>query len=260
MGAWKIGILVDNLELGVAAGLEQAAALGAEGVQIYCTAGEMAPGRMDAAARRALRAKLDSLGLALSALCGDTFKGFFDPTTIEEQISDAKAFIDLAADLGTNVVTTHFGRFPSDPHAPAWRMAYNALSEIGEHGKRRGVYYASETGLESPVDLKAFLDKVGSPYVKVNYDPANLHANGFDFLGGVRLLADEIVHTHAKDFKRGSGEVPLGQGGVDFPRYLAALDAIGYDGFVTIEREGGDDRVGDVKAAVAFLRRLRGAG
>lgn len=77
-------------------------------------------------------------------------------------------------------------------------------------------------------------------------------------------LRDYIVHTHAKDgvnkFRvdtrriyaaeyfglepapAGSYlEVPLGEGGVPWKKYIAALKDIGYDGYLTIEREVGDD-------------------
>jgi len=85
----------------------------------------------------------------------------------------------------------------------------------------------------------------------------------FDHIGGVHVLKDYIVHTHAKDgicllAKEGVWndfiELPLGKGGVVFPYYLAALDEIGYGGYLTIEREEGEDRVGDVGRAIQFLR------
>jgi len=260
MAKWQVGVLVDNLELGVAQGLETAAELGADGVQIYCTEGEMAPANMDAAARKAFRKNLKVLGLALSALCGDTFKGFFDPATIEDQVRDAKSFIDLAADLGTDVVTTHFGRFPKDENDPKWEMCFKALREIGKHAASKGVFYASETGLESPQDLLEFLKKVRSANIKVNYDPANLVHNGFDQVGGVKILKGYIVHTHAKDYIKGGDETPLGQGDVDYPRYLEALEAIGYKGFLTVERETGNNRVDDVASAIKYLKSFDRAG
>ncbi len=256
MGKWKVGILVDNLNLGVKAGVAKAAELGADGVQLYCTGGEMAPKAMSASARSDFRKRLADLKLMLSALCGDTFKGFFDSKTIDEQVTAAKSFIDLAADLGTKVVTTHFGRFPKDKKDPAWEMSYGALRDIGKYGQSKGVFYASETGLESPADLLEYLKKVGSPGVKVNYDPANLRYNGFDQLGGVAILKDYIVHTHAKDYKKGGPETPLGKGEVDYPKYLAELEKAGYKGFLTIEREEGANVVADVAEAVKFLRKF----
>ena len=78
-----------------------------------------------------------------------------------------------------------------------------------------------------------------------------------DPVAGVYVLKDYIVHTHAKDgIKTGEKsflEVPLGTGGVDFDKYLAALDDVGYKGYLTIEREVGDSPAADIKMAVDFL-------
>jgi sugar phosphate isomerase/epimerase len=95
----------------------------------------------------------------------------------------------------------------------------------------------------------------------------------------VYMLKDYIVHTHAKDGVRynvnqdatevyhafatggvealnvckGFKEVPLGQGQVNWNEYLSALKDIGYDGFLTIERECGDDPKADIVLAKNFL-------
>lgn len=49
-------------------------------------------------------------------------------------------------------------------------------------------------------------------------------------------------------------ETPLGEGDVDFDRYLKALDEVGYKGFLTIEREVGDNPEKDIRMAVDFLK------
>ena len=43
------------------------------------------------------------------------------------------------------------------------------------------------------------------------------------------------------------------EGDVGFDDAMQALRDIGYKGYLTIEREAGDDRVGDVARAVRFL-------
>ena len=48
--------------------------------------------------------------------------------------------------------------------------------------------------------------------------------------------------------------MPLGQGNVHFDTYLRALDEIGYRGFLTIEREVGEDPAADIRLAVAHLK------
>jgi sugar phosphate isomerase/epimerase len=106
--------------------------------------------------------------------------------------------------------------------------------------------------------LKNFLDSLGAKGLRVNYDPANLVMVAHDDpVQGVYVLKDYIVHTHAKDGKATGEktflEVPLGTGGVDYENYLKALNDIGYNGFLTIEREVGESPAADIKLAFDFL-------
>ena len=51
-------------------------------------------------------------------------------------------------------------------------------------------------------------------------------------------------------------ETPPGEGRVDFPHYLAALKGIGYDGFLTIERDTGADPAADIRHAVHYINHI----
>jgi sugar phosphate isomerase/epimerase len=83
-----------------------------------------------------------------------------------------------------------------------------------------------------------------------------------DPVQGVYTLKEYIVHTHAKDGVQLTAdpitweERPLGQGGVEWKAYLAALRDIGYNGFLTIERETGEHPDEDIAKASAFLREM----
>jgi L-ribulose-5-phosphate 3-epimerase len=261
----KIGVIIDSFKLGVKKGIEKAAEVGADGFQIYVTGGEMAPEKMGSQERGDFRSFVKSKGLAISALCGDLGRGFLDPKANPDTIQRSKTFIDLAVDLGTNIVTTHIGHLPEDEKSRAWEVGLEAVTELARYAESRGCFFASETGPEAPTVLKRFLDKVPSRGMKANYDPANFIMLGpFDHIGGVKVLQNYIVHTHAKDgvclMKGESGgtnsflEVPLGEGSVAFKHYLKALDGIGYNGFLTIEREVGEDPAADIAKAVRFLR------
>jgi len=264
MARWKIGVIVDCLGLPPREGIRKAAELGADGFQIYVTRGEMYPDNLSAAARREFRRFADDLGLEISALCGDFdwVRGFTDAEFNRVNVPRVKKCVDLASDLGVGVVTMHIGKLPEEPSDPVYQEALRTSVELARYAESRGVVLCTETGPEAPERLREFLDTVGSPGIGVNYDPANLVMCGpFDHIGGVALLKDYIRHTHAKDgVCLGGGryrELPLGQGGVVFPYYLAALAAAGYDGYLTIERESGKDRVGDIPHAVRFLRESR---
>jgi sugar phosphate isomerase/epimerase len=64
-----------------------------------------------------------------------------------------------------------------------------------------------------------------------------------------------IEDLHLEEYFR---ETPLGEGSVDFDNYLKALDEIGFNGFLTIEREVGENPEKDIRLAVDFLKRKIG--
>ncbi|MFD1956875.1 sugar phosphate isomerase/epimerase family protein [Paenibacillus thailandensis] len=288
----KIGVIVDSFGVGVKDGLVKARGVGAEGVQIYAVRGEMAPENLTAAARKEFKAYIASLGLEISALVGDLGgHGFQDPAANPAKIEKSKRILELALELGTNIVTTHIGIVPDDPNSRVYETMHKACSELCAYADSMNAYFAIETGPETSAHLKSFLDTLGGKGVSVNFDPANMiMVTGDDPVQGVYTLKDYIVHTHAKDgVKLGpidprdvyglygyeaesldhetisemveSGaafrEVPLGEGGVDWPAYLQALKDIGYTGYLTIEREVKTNPEADIKLAVDFLKKFR---
>ena len=141
--------------------------------------------------------------------------------------------------------------------------ATEALLALGHHGDRVGSVLALETGLESGTVLRAFLDRFDTGGLGVNLDPANLLMHDFDLYESTRALQGKIVHAHAKDARqvdasRSAQEVPLGHGDIDWILLLGVLEEVDYRGYLTVEREGGGDRVAEVAAGVQFLRRLAG--
>jgi sugar phosphate isomerase/epimerase len=188
--------------------------------------------------------------------------GFTDPAKNPSLIDKSKRILELAKEMGTNIVTTHIGIVPEDKNHDRYKIMQEACAALSEYASSLNAYFAIETGPETAVVLKGFLDDLPSNGVAVNYDPANLTmVTGDDPVKGVYTLKDYIVHTHAKDGRKlAEGnppyvELPLGSGDVDFPRYLSALTDIGYTGYLTIEREVGEQPYRDIELAVHFLKR-----
>ena len=276
MYRFPIGIITDSFRTDIRTALEQAAKLGADGVQIYATRGKLSPEQLTPAGRRELLDMVKSNGLVVSALCGDLGCGFHRPEKNPELIETSKRILDLAKELETNVVTTHIGVVPADPDHPRFRIMQDACGQLAEYADSIDAHFAVETGPETAAVLRVFLDSLHSTGVGVNLDPANLvMVTGDDPVAAVHTLKDYIVHTHAKDGVKlwdrdpelvygiredplvtspSFEEVPLGKGSVPFRDYLAALEEIGYKGFLTIEREVGDDPAKDIAAAVEFLK------
>ena len=171
---FSIGVLLDSFRTDTETAMKQAAALGLDGIQVYSTEGDMAPENMDAARRREFRAMADAYGLKISALCGDLGYGFFDPKQNIYGIERSKRILELAKDLGTDIVTTHIGVVPADPAHPRYAIMQDACGRLAEYADSLNAHFAVETGPEPAAVLRSFLDSLHSTGVGVNLDPANL--------------------------------------------------------------------------------------
>ncbi len=275
---FSVGVLLDSFRTDPVSALAKAKAVGASGIQVYATSGEMAPENLSGAKRREFLDKVKSHGLTISALCGDLGQGFANREKNPGLIEQSKRILDLAKELETDVVTTHVGVIPADPSCERYKIMQEACFQLAQYADSLDAHFAIETGPEIALTLKSFLDGLHSTGVAVNLDPANfVMVTGDDPVQAVYTLKDYIVHTHAKDGRRllvrdpeviygviedeiqaGKAfiELPLGEGDVDFPNYLKALNEIGYHGFLTIEREAGEDPAADIRKAVDFLNGL----
>ena len=281
MYKFPIGVITKSFRTDIKSAVKKAAEVGAAGIQVYATSGEMAPENLTPAKRKEFINFVKDNGLIISALCGDLGNGGFafaerNPDKIEK----SKRILDLAKDLETSVVTTHIGAVPTDKNHDRYKVMQEACFELSRYADSLDAHFAIETGPDTSATLKEFLDSLGSTGVGVNLDPANLvMVTGDDPAKAVYNLRDYIVHTHAKDgvqnfyvepdYIYGMAvspivtsdsftEVPLGEGSVNWNEYLAALEDIGYKGFLTIEREVGDDPEKDIRKAVEFLRAKMG--
>ncbi len=281
MADFKIGVIVDSFKLGLVDGIKKAEEIGADGIQMYAAYGDTSPSLMTGVKRRELKNYVYDHGMVFSAMLGELGgHGLSIPRQQVERIELLKRVMDMGMDLGTNIVTTHIGVVPEDSTHERYKILQEACHQLSDYGHKMGGYFAIETGPERTKVLGDFLRSFGSKAMCVNYDPANLvMVTGDDPVLGIDHVSEFIVHTHAKDGIRlhdndpeyvyacfaegdidaingldGFQEVPLGQGDVNFVAYLKALKRIGYNGFLTIERECGDRPAEDIRIAVNFLK------
>ena len=277
---FKLGVMMESFLLPWREAIETAKKIGADGLQIRTTDGEFKASVMSKALKQELKERLNANGLEISALCGDLGKGFGNKELNPALIEESKRIIDLAKELGTNIVTTHIGVVPYDKNHERYKIMQEACYELAKYADSMEAKFAVETGPETSLTLKNFLDSLGSKGVSVNLDPANLvMVTGDDPVKAVENLKDYIVHTHAKDGRKlydlspeiiygleesemlsspAFIELPLGEGDVPFENYLRALNGIGFEGYLTIEREVGADPKADIIKAADFLRKYIG--
>jgi len=173
--------------------------------------------------------------------------------------------VPIAQSLGLKLVSFHAGFLPEERSDPAYGKLVDRLTQIAGAFAAEGFDLAFETGQEDAATLKGFLDRLALPNLGVNFDPANmiLYAKG-DPVESVKILMGYLKQVHVKDAVKTATpgewgqEVIVGTGEVAWEAFFAALEAGGFTGCLAIEREAGDDRVADIKAAKDFVLKTVG--
>ena len=149
------------------------------------------------------------------------------------------------------------------PEAYRYAGTILALKELMKVCEANQQYFLFETGLETPATLLRAMEDVGSEFLGVNLDPANLlrygKANPID---AVEMFGSKIRGVHGKDgFYPTSGQEPgeevrIGDGRVNYPLFLKKLQEVGYQGDITIEKEITAEKIRDILYTKQFLQGL----
>ncbi len=224
-----------------------------------------------------LKKMIDETGVTVSAFwCGwegpcvwnfyegHTTLGLVPPEYREMRIKNLCDGADFAAKLDVKDVVTHMGFIPENPNDPQFPLFCEAVRKVAEHLKKNGQNLLFETGQETPVTMLRCFETVGTDNLKVNLDTANVilygKANPVDALD---VFGKYVAGLHAKDgFYPVNGrelgtETRIGDGKVDFTALFRKLKELGYDSYVTIEREiDGEQQTEDIRYAKKYLENI----
>ena len=196
----------------------------------------------------------DDLGLSLyslsSGLCWDLRLSDDDEKMREKAKDMIKKQLDTAKILGADTVLVVPGVVNVEFSFPEKKVAYDVVYERSLDGLNELKKYAEalqvHIGLEnvwnkfllSPMEMRDFIDKIGSAYVGSYLDVGNTLYCSYPE-DWVRILGNRIKKVHFKDYRMQAGGlhgfVDLLAGDVDYPEVVKALNEIGYDGWVSAE-------------------------
>lgn len=181
--------------------------------------------------------------------------------------------IPRCVDLGVDIVAISTGTcdpadmwraHPANTTPASWAAMVTAVRVLVDVAARHGVTVAFEPEpgnvVQTALQARLLLDQIGSPFLKVVLDVANLltpatiaHQRTI-IAEALQLLGGDIAVVHAKEFGRDGqvGGVPAGSGVIDFGYLWTKLAAINYAGPVVIH---GLD-ASDAPRAVAHLQQL----
>lgn len=194
--------------------------------------------------------------------------GLVPTATRESRTKEFKEIADFAAMLQVAAVGLHLGFVPHGADDPQYAELVRLTREICKHclGNSQAVHL--ETGQEPADVLLRFIEEVASENLFINFDPANMILYGCgEPLDALEKVGKFVRSVHCKDATWSDEpgitwgqEVALGEGAVNFTRYLQLLDALGYDGPLTIEREISQEperQKAEIGLAVQLLDRLK---
>jgi L-ribulose-5-phosphate 3-epimerase len=240
----------------VAQALEEAAAMGLDGLELTFGAGEFAPGITEAQCR-AIRAKAEQVNLRIETLASgyywDHSLSAADAAERRAAVAFTKEYLRVAAWVGAKVVLVVPGAVavpwnparPIVPYALAWKNATASLRECLKEAEKQKVTIALENVwnwfLADPIAMKLFVDQFKSRRLGVYFDVGNCLINGYPE-HWIELLGKRIAAVHFKNFARqdcggvlhGFGDDLL-KGDVNWKAVLAAFAKIKYKGPFTAE-------------------------
>jgi len=222
--------------------------IGFDGVEIRCIeGGHLQPETATDEELEKLRQRAEELGLEIACLT-PYYGDYTAPDATEATVAGLAAVARAASRLGCRLVRAIAGRWPVEglSFAQAQRLLAEGLRRAGDAVEPYGVTLAVETHggtlcetAEPSLELMAMVDH---PRVRLLLDYYWLYVGGDTDPGLVMPeLAPLTAHVHVKDLlpegESGFRAVPLGEGVLDWPQVLAALVAVGYEGFLSDEYE-----------------------
>lgn len=230
----------------IATAVAHCAGLGFDGLELTVCPGWTTEGTaLTREQRREIKQLYRDHGLALGGLCANTELLDDDPAAHAANIDRFRAYLDLAAELQDSgeplSVSTTSGGNTADWARVKQRLV-DQFGELAEYAAQAGVIVSMEphvaAALSLPDQVLWLLEQIDSPAIGIHFDISHFNVQGLDMEEVVAQLAPKSVHTHVKDER---GVVPdfefliPGEGEMDYPRYLRAMDRAGYDGHIVVE-------------------------
>ncbi len=230
---------------------------GFSGVEILADTPHAYPPTIDAKITSAVVRELEALHLEVSNInCNCSFgywkdappEPYFEPSLISpraEHRRDRQQMIlrtlQFARDIGAGNISITSGRLlggmPPDKAAGQFAESIKPLLNTAEK-LNINIGIECEPGLyvEYLVELKEWIDKIGSKRLGANLDIGHSVVIGEDISVAVHLLAGRIWNMHVEDLAgRKHYHLIPGDGDFDWPTLKAALTQIGYKRFLTVE-------------------------
>lgn len=235
--------------------IRRIAAIGYDGVEVCLEHPGLEPEEIDVLRGAALATTAAAEGIEIATV---SYHGDRDP--LPARWERALRAVELTASMGTSTLIINAPRPGLDAPEDLERQFLAQLERLLERAGRLGVTIAlePEPGLlvHGVDEMLGLIARMGSEHLRVNLDVGHAFLTEDDVPAAIDRLGDLIVAAHIEDMPAGEHRhlVP-GEGEMDLPATIAALDGIGFDGWLTVDLFDIADAPDE--AARASLTRMR---
>lgn len=175
--------------------------------------------------------------------------------------------VEIAAELEAKCVSLWSGvPQPNVPRESTWQRLEEGLAPVLERAEELGIVLAFEPEpgmfIETLADFAELRRRLPHPALRLTIDLGHLAVSETDPLDQhVHEWSDDLVNVHIEDIRSKRHEhLPLGEGEIDFPPLLKALERIHYSGVVQVElsRHSAEAPI-QAQRSLIFLRQASGA-
>jgi L-ribulose-5-phosphate 3-epimerase len=177
-------------------------------------------------------------GVAVQSLCADYYMTEHlvdgNGAPVAENVAHLFWLMGQAAQLGATYIVLPFVDSSSLRMPGQIGGAVAMLREAAIAARACGVELHIECDLPPPA-FRDFLDRIGDPSVRANYDIGNSASLGYRPSDELPLIAPHLGSVHVKDRKRGGGTVPLGTGDAMLDEAFRGIKAANFDRWLVLQ-------------------------
>ncbi len=242
----KLGVFTDEVSQDLQAALRLAVRYRLDGVELRTVWSKPVQHLSQDEVER-IRAALEDHGLSCAAIASPVFKCELDDQAAQRDHLDyLRSCIRIAKQLGTDIIRV-FTFWKRGPAEPVWervkRQFRPAIPIAEQEGVVLGIENEHSTYVATAAEAKQLIDEMGSPSVRVVWDPCNeVHAEEgiTPYPDAYELVRPATVHVHVKDAVKDAETgkprlTPVGEGMIDWKGQLLDLLRAGYDGYISLE-------------------------
>ncbi len=175
-----------------------------------------------------------------------------DPAKRAEQFEGIKKWVDATELLGASHIRVFGGNIPkgaTDEQAVGWTA--ETMKQACDYSATKGITLGIEShgGITARAsNILAILKQVDNPYAGCNLDISHFDGDPYP---QIEALVPYATHSHIKSMTGGKNPEPL-----DLERIWKMFANGGYQGFMSVEYEGGEDAMTGVPKIINQVKEL----